>query len=70
MIKQILVNHITINNNQMEDYNTEHNRMVIMQAITILRQLNYRSSLGISDKLNKAIGMLGEIARSCEVKYL
>jgi hypothetical protein len=54
----------------MEDYNTEHNRMVIMQAITILRQLNYRSSMGISDKLNKAIGMLGEIARSCEVKYL
>lgn len=54
----------------MEDYNTEHNRMVIMQAITILRQLNYRSSLGISDKLNKTIGMLGEIANDYEIKWL
>ena len=54
----------------MEDFDTEHNRMLIMQAMSILRQLNYRSSMGISQKLNKAIGLLGEISRSCEVKYL
>lgn len=44
--------------------------MIINQAITILRQLNYRSSQDISDKLNKVIGMLAEISRSYEVKYL
>lgn len=41
-----------------------------MQAITILNQLNSHSSLGISQKLNKAIGMLAEISNSCEVQYL
>ena len=54
----------------MEDYNTQHNRMVIMQALGILHQLDCNSTLYISQKLNKALSMLYEIANDYEIKWL
>lgn len=45
----------------MEDFKTQHNRMVIMQALGILKQLDCSSSLHISQKLNKAMGMLYQL---------
>lgn len=54
----------------MEDFKTQHNRMVIMQALGILKQLDCSSSLHISQKLNKAMGMLYEISNDYEIKWL
>ena len=54
----------------MEDFDTEHNKMIVMQALSILRQLDYKSTLYISQKLNKAMGMLQEIANDYEIKWL
>lgn len=54
----------------MEDFKTQHNRMIIMQALGILKQLDCSSSLYISQKLNKAMGMLYEIANDYEIKWL
>lgn len=54
----------------MEDFKTQHNRMIVMQALGILNQLDCNSTLHISQKLNKAMVMLYEISNDYEIKWL
>lgn len=54
----------------MEDYKAQHNKMIVIQALSILNQLDCNSTLYISQKLNKAMGMLYEIANDYEIKWL